>query len=124
MAEPPQVESSNTLTIDFQDNPDLREIFGTKEVGEKCTLTVKIQVMSKYPEGVQCAIEKVITDDYGDGEKEAKADEKEPILMTIKAKNRKNRGMSGPHDMMEGGPKSRPGQTAQNSAEPWMTSYA
>lgn len=121
--EPPQIETANTLTLDYQDNPDLREIFGSKEVGHKCTLTFELQVMSKYPEGVQCAIEKVIAEGYGEeGEREAIADEKEPIMATIKAKNRKTRGMQGPHDM-EGGPRSRPAETAMNSAEPWMTSY-
>lgn len=122
MAESPQVETANTLTIDFQDNPDLREIFGKKEVGDKCKLTIEVQLMSRYPEGVQCAIEKVITEDYGYGEKEAVADEKEPIQMVMRNKGRKNRGMSGPHEM-EGGPKSRAPQTAMNSAEPWLTSY-
>lgn len=117
MAETPQVESSNVLTLDYQDNPDLREVFGRKEVGAKCKLTLQLQVMSKYPEGVQCAIEKVITDEYGeDGEeKEATATEKEPIMATIRNRHRKNRGMMGPHG--------RPPQTAENSNEPWMTSY-
>jgi hypothetical protein len=128
MAETPQVESSNTLTVDFQDNPELRSILTKKEVGHKCKLTFELQVMSKYPEGMQLAIEKVITEDgYDDGsEKDADASDKHPIMATIKSKNRKSRGMQGPHgpeEKQRGGPSSRPPQTAQNSAEPWMTSY-
>lgn len=112
--------------MDYADSPELRGILSKKEVGDKCKLTLELQVMSKYPEGMQLAIEKVITEGYdgeygGDGE--AEASEKEPIMATIKARNRKHRGMDGPRSMQEGGPKSRPPQTAENSAEPWMTSY-
>lgn len=121
--ESPQVESANVMTLDLLDNPSLREIFAHKEVGHECKLTFELRVMSKWPEGVQLSIEKVIAEGYGEEpEKEAIADEKEPIMATIKAKNRKNRGMQGPH-AMEGGPASRPAQTAENSAEPWLTSY-
>jgi hypothetical protein len=127
MSESPQVESPNTLTIDFQDAPEVREIFGTKEVGEHCTIKVQLQIMSRYPEGVQCAIEKIISEGgYGSEDRkiEAEPDSKEPVMMTIKAKNRKHRGMEGPRsEEMRGGPKSRPPQTAENSAEPWLTSY-
>jgi hypothetical protein len=89
-------------------------------------LTFELQVTSKYPEGAQFAIEKVIAEDGydGPGKGEAEASQKEPIMATIKAKNRKHRGMEGPRsEEMRGGPKSRPPQTAANSAEPWLTSY-
>lgn len=124
MAEPPQVESPNLLTLDYQDAPELREIFQHKDTGDKCKLTMVLQVNSKYPEGVQCSIEKIITEagDYGDEDNEVEPDNAHPVMATIKKKNRKNRGMQGPHES-EGGPKSRPPQTAENSAEPWITSY-
>jgi len=126
--ESPQRESPNTLTIDFSDSPEVKEIFLNKDIGEKCKLTVELQIISRYPEGVQCAIEKIITDEYdyatgGDKSKDVKPDNKEPVMMRMKSKNDKTRGMSGPHGLPKGGPKSRPPQTAENSAEPWLTSY-
>jgi hypothetical protein len=82
--------------------------------------------MSRYPEGIQCAIEKIISEGgYGSEDRkiEAEPDSKEPVMMTIKSRDRKRRGMEGPRTMQEGGPRSRPPQTAENSAEPWLTSY-
>lgn len=128
MPESPQISSPNTLTVDFADAPDVREIFGRKEVGDHCTIKVELQIISKYPEGIQAIIEKIIAEGgYGGDEKEieAKPDNSEPVMMTMKSRKMKTRGMAGPHEteQMKGGPKSRPAQTAQNSAEPWMTSY-
>lgn len=119
--ESPQIETSNTLTIDFADNPDLREVFARYDVGDKCTIKVELQLMSRYPEGVQCAIEKVISEGGGyEGEdKEAEASEKEPIMMRMRQRGAKNRGMGGPHGTDHG----KPPQTAENSNEPWLTSY-
>lgn len=118
----PQVETANVLTIDFAGNPDLREVFSGKDVGDKVTIRVELQVMSKQPEGVQCAIEKVITEDYGqDGEeKEAVADESEPIMMRMRKKGSNAGGKIPNKGSVEHG---RPAETARNSNEPWMTSY-
>lgn len=119
MPETPQVENPNVLTLDYADNPDLKEVFQMKDVGHKCTIKFEVQVMSKYPEGVKLAIEKVITSGYGqnqDKDKEVKPEIDHPVMATVQSRRRKNRGMMGPHG--------RPPQTVENSAEPSMTSYA
>lgn len=113
-AETPQIQSPNVLTVDFGDSPDVREIFGGMNIGDKITLQVEIQLASRYPEGVTCQIEKIITEENGQT-KEATPDSKEPVMMRMRQKGSKSRGMMGPHN--------RPPQTAENSAEPWMTSY-
>lgn len=127
----PQVQSPNTLTIDFADNPKLREIFARKEVGDDCKLTVEIQVMEKKVDGVVCSIEKVVTDpnDYYDHEAEPTAGE--PIMMVMmRGRSRRNHGMvkrakDGEDDGDEKmGPHNRPPQTAENVQEPWKTAYA
>lgn len=129
MPESPQVESGSTLTIDFQDSPKLKQVFQQKDVGDYCEFTVKVCITSKYPEGVQAQIEKITTDEYdersnGENPGDIEPDEKEPVMMRMRAKKQKTRGMDGPHAPdKRGGPSSRPAETARNSAEPWMTSY-
>lgn len=119
MPESSGAESANVLTLDFGSNKDLAALFATKEVGDKCELTFKLQLVSRYPEGVTLAVEKVISEDgYGTDDKEpveAKGDDEHPIMARMRSKNAKNRGMMGPHG--------RPPQTAENSAEPWVKSY-
>ena len=85
MAGSPQIESANLLTLDYQDSPELRDLFGRKDVGDKCKLTLIVQVTSKYPEGVQCSIEKIITEsgDFEDEEYEIEPDISDPVMATI-----------------------------------------
>lgn len=111
----PQVETYNKLTIDVADNADLREIFSHKETGDKCKLTMHLQVMSKTPETVTLAIEKIVTDpsDYYKDEVEPKINE--PIMATMHRSRAKHKDSMGPHG--------RPPQTAENSQEPWMKAY-
>jgi hypothetical protein len=120
--ESPQVETPNTLTLDYADSPELREIFAHKDVGHKCKLTFELQIMAKYPEGVQMTIDKVIAD-YQDEEKEVEPEPNKPIMAVMQKKSRTRRGMSGPRSDDAQGPHGRPPQTAENSEEPWMTSY-
>lgn len=124
----PQVQTPNTLTIDFADNPKLREIFARKEVGDDCKLTVELQVMEKKVDGVVCAIEKVITDPSEYYDNEAKPSAGEPIMMAMMSgKMRKRHGNPNKKDDDEKdnkmGPHNRPPQTAENMQEPWMTAY-
>lgn len=116
MSDRPQVESPNTLTIDYADNPDLKEIFIRKDAGAKVKLTMELQVMAKDQETVTLAIDKIVTEP-GDYEKnEAEPTLKEPIMATMKRRRSRSGGMMGPHN--------RPPQEVENSAEPWMKSYA
>lgn len=110
----PQVESPNVLTIDFADNPDLKEIFLRKDAGAMVNLTMRLQVMAKDQETVTLSIEKIRTEP-GDYEKtEAEPTLKEPIMASMK--RRHGTGMKGPHN--------RPPQEVENPIEPWMKSYA
>lgn len=120
----PQVQTPNTLTIDLADSPDLREIFSRKDAGDKCKLTMELQLMSKTPETVTLAIEKIVTDPSDYSTDEAKPSLKEPIMATIEKRHRKDmHGTTTSQKQMPMGKHNRPPQTAENSAEPWMTSY-
>lgn len=114
MATSPQVETPNVLRLDIAGNPDLREIFSHKEPGSKCKLTLEIQVMTKTPELVTAAIEKIITDPSDYHTNEATPTLKEPIMATVNRRKQKDMPM-GRHN--------RPPQTTENSAEPNLTSY-
>lgn len=111
---PPQVETPNILRLDIADNVALREIFSRKEAGSKCRLTLELEIMSKTPQMVEAAIEKVITDPSDYHTDEATPSLKEPIMATISRRKGKDMPM-GKHN--------RPPQTAENSAEPSMLSY-
>lgn len=116
MPNSPQVETPNQLIIDMADNPDLREIFSGKQAGDKCKLTMDLQVMAKTQETVTLAIEKITTDHGYNGVDEAEPSLKEPIMATMHRNRKKGKDMPmGKHN--------RPEQTAENSAEPWMKSY-
>lgn len=119
----PQVEAANQLTIDLADNPDLREIFSRKDAGAKCKLTLELQVMSKTPETVTLAIEKVITDPSDYATDEAKPTLKEPIMMTMRRRKKGDMPMHSGNSDMPMGKHNRPPQTAENSTEPSLTSY-
>lgn len=119
----PQVEAANQILIDLADNPDLREIFSRKDVGDKCRLTLNLQLMSKTPETVTLAIEKIITDPSDYHTDEATPTLKEPIMATMGRRRMRERHRGGEDKEMPMGKHNRPPQTAENSAEPWMTSY-
>ena len=111
----PQVDTPNKLIIDYADNPDLKEIFYSREPGSKIELTFHLQVMGKTLETVTLSIEKVVTNEAGpSGKDEAKATLKEPIMAVMN--KRASDGKMGPHN--------RPPQQVENSAEPWLASYA
>lgn len=105
--------TSNCLHIDYTGNPDLKDLFGGKDIGDKVTLKLKLQVMSKTPDGIKLAIDKVIADGVENAageEAEAEPSETEPIMMRMS-----RRGKMGPHN--------RPPQTAENASEPGMKAY-
>jgi hypothetical protein len=120
MPNSPQIEAANQLIIDVADNPDLREIFSSKEAGDKCKLTMHLQVMSKTQETVTLAVEKIVTDPSDYHTDEAEPTLKEPIMATMHRNRHRNRG--GEKEMPMG-KHNRPEQTAENSAEPWLKSY-
>jgi hypothetical protein len=112
----PQVESPNQLTIDLADNPDLKEIFYGKDAGDKIKVTMELQLVSKTQELVTLAIEKIITDETETSSNgEAKPSLKEPIMAHM------SRGKANKDHPM--GKHNRPPQVAENSEEPWRTSY-
>lgn len=116
MPQSPQIDNPNVLTLDYADNPDLKSIFAVKDVGQKCTITIVAQVMSKDTDKVVLAIEKIKSTGYlgEDGkEKEVKPEPDHPVMATVR---KKGSGMMGPHN--------RPPEEVQNSTEPSLTSYA
>lgn len=56
----------NTFTLDFRDNPELKNAFATKKVGEKCTFTVTAQIDDMDDEKVTGTIEEIEPEGYED----------------------------------------------------------
>lgn len=83
-----------SISLDYQDNPELREVFSRKEIGEKCKLTIKLQVDRKDDTGMDGTILEISpSEDYSDEEKMdeshsqssrgKKRGKMEPMLMAV-----------------------------------------
>ncbi len=115
----PSPEAANTLTIDLTDNPDLQQLFGHKEIGDKCVLTLTLQLVSKDTKQVKSIVEKIEAEEgeYGDtSEEEIEPSRTEPVMMTMA----KKKGFR----PKRGGPSSRPPEPVENSLLPTVQSYA
>lgn len=64
------MEAKNQIALDFRNNPELAEVFSRKEIGETCTLTIKLQVNSKDADGVKGTIKEIEAEDYEDSGEE------------------------------------------------------
>lgn len=104
----PNYESASVVDIDYANNPDLAEIFSGKDSGDRCRLTLELQVISKKPDGITLGIEKVIAPEYGE-EYEAEPDTKEPIMVRIRNATRNE------SRVFHKGPKGEVPETVQNS---------
>lgn len=56
-------KSRRSLTLDYTDNPELQEVFARKNPGDKCKLTVTLQVDRVDKEGMEGTIEEITPDE-------------------------------------------------------------
>jgi hypothetical protein len=76
--------SPNRLTLDFAQNPAMRDYFGTKRVGDQCSFGVTMQVTNVGDESVTGHISVIeIEDKYGDAEA-VKPSGEEPVMVIMK----------------------------------------
>lgn len=113
---PPPTETASVVDIDYSSNPDLKELFASKNAGESGVLTIKYQLLSKTVDGAKLGINAVVVEGEGmDGEDDAEPDSKEPIIVAIRnaTRNEKKgyRGSGPDHS----GPRGEVPETVQNS---------
>jgi hypothetical protein len=86
-------ETKSTVTLDFSDNPDLRDMLSRKDTGDDIEFTVKAVLMEKDENSAKLSLSEVHTtemDENGEeDEKEAKPSEREPIMMRVMKKRAK-----------------------------------
>lgn len=86
-------ETKSTVTFDYSDNPDLRDMLSRKEVGDEVEFSVHAVLMEKDENSAKLSLNEVHTTDMGENgeeeEKEAKPTEREPIMMRVMKKRAK-----------------------------------
>lgn len=113
----PPVETANVIDIDYSNNPDLQEIFASKDAGDECRLTLDLQVLSRSPDGIRLGINKVTAEGSSYDEDEAEPDSKQPIIMTLRdaTKNERMGYKGGARPNHSGGAKGEVPETVENS---------
>lgn len=80
------MESSSRIIVDYKDNPDLREIFSRKELGDTCELKMRIQVNEKSLDGAEGYIESITPLGYSTQSgppKSIKPSRSEPVMVKM-----------------------------------------
>lgn len=81
------MDAASRVIIDYRDNPDLREIFSRKELGESCDLKLRMQVNQKSTDGAEGIIESITPGGYYTGSdnppKKVKPSVNEPVMMKM-----------------------------------------
>src|SRR5690242_13875591 len=91
------MDMQNKVTLDYRDNPELRDAFAGKQVGDKCKLTVEIQIDEMNDEGVVGTVESMTPDGYEPNDENATdktsdekgsitPDESSPVMMVLSKK--------------------------------------
>ena len=89
--------AANKILVDFKQNHALRDALGGKQVGEKCTLKIKLQVDRISEEGFEGSIEEITPEGYkppptmqndGSGKIKPEADS-EPVMVMVRGKQAK-----------------------------------
>jgi len=113
---PPPTETASVVDIDYSSNPELKDLFASKNAGESGTLKIEYQLISKSVSGARLGINTVFVEGEGmDDDDEAEPNSKEPIIMAMRkaTKNEKmgHRGRGPEHS----GPRGEVPETVQNS---------
>lgn len=84
--------SKKSIQLDYQDNPELRDLFARKETGDKCTLIVELQLDRRDANGMEGTILEIRpSEDYS---KEGESEESEDTSSDEKSSSgKKKRGM-------------------------------
>lgn len=92
--------AKNTFSLDFRDNPELKNAFAQCKVGEKVTFEVTAQVDNLDDEQVSGTIESITKEGYEnpnapEGEKgEVKPDVESPVMLMMKMGGKQDSGSS------------------------------
>lgn len=85
------MQMRNKVHFDFKDNPKLRDTFSGKQVGDRCTLEVELQVDELTEEGLVGTVKSITPEGYephsADDEEEISPASDEPVLMVIGGKS-------------------------------------
>lgn len=77
----------NKVTLDFRDNPELKEAFAGKQPGDKCKFTVELQINEISDDGLVGTVEEIETrSEYKDrhgGDDAAVPDSESPVMLAI-----------------------------------------
>lgn len=88
----------NTLSLDYRDNDEVKSAFAGKQVGDKVTLEIEVQITEMNDEGVQCSIESIQPEDYepnDENDASKTSDEKGKVMPTSKTPVMVVMGMGG-----------------------------
>lgn len=81
------MEAASKVIIDYRDNPDLREIFSRKELGETCDLKLRLLVSQKSTDGAEGVIESITPGGYytesDNPPKKVRPSSNEPVMMKM-----------------------------------------
>lgn len=58
---------ANKISLDFKDNPALRDALGGKKIGDRCTVTIKFQIDRLTEEGAEGTIQSIEPEGYAPG---------------------------------------------------------
>lgn len=76
------MDSRNKFNLDYADNPDLKEYFQRKKVGDKCRVEVEIQLEEISPDGAVATIEEIVLPDDAD-KPNVKPNHETPIAVIV-----------------------------------------
>lgn len=63
----------NRVSLNFEDNPDLRDALAGKKAGDKCKLTLDVQLDEIDDKGVTASVEAAVPEGYAKAEGEGKS---------------------------------------------------
>jgi hypothetical protein len=73
----------DSITINFEKSPELKELFSRKKAGDKCEFEVTVQVNEISPDGMKGTIESITFEDDEGEEKEAEPDAEKPAMIKM-----------------------------------------
>lgn len=87
--------AANQCDLDYHDNPDLKDAFSAKKVGDKVKFTVEAQINTKDDERVSMSIESVEVEGYenpnaeeGEEPGEVEPTAQEPVMMSMQSSSK------------------------------------